>query len=140
MNIKDIRIGNLVQDRYGDKYRLISIGSGPLGCTAEKNGIDYYCISVDDLIPIELTEEKILELWFELVGPSRYGKKYRLQMADWGFVIETHFNDKTWFFGHEYYDSGTDSLDYTSLFFCYNLKYVHQFQNLYYSLVGEELV
>ena len=139
MEVRDIRIGNrLNYDLFGHEIDVRGVGTNCIWVNDTTFGGGP--LSSDHFSPIELTEEKILGFGFEIGGPSRYGKKYRLQMADWGFVIETHFDDKTWFFGHEYYDSGTDSLDYTSLFFCYNLKYVHQLQNIYYSLVGEELV
>jgi hypothetical protein len=60
-------------------------------------------------------------------------------MCDWGFTIENSYEDGEWFFGHEFYDANEESLNNVSMNFCFNLKHVHQLQNIFHSLTGEEL-
>ena len=88
---------------------------------------------------IPLTEEWLVKFWFEKREKSIYGNKFIIGIADWGYTIENSFEKGKWFFGHEYYDALDENENFKSMHFSYHIEYVHQLQNLYFSLTGEEL-
>lgn len=132
MKANEVRIGNLI-------YDPIEIGGNVTTIKRIETDEDEYSGYLDHCNPIPLTEDWLVKFGFEYKECSRYGHKFIMPIADWGFIVENSFKKETWFFGHEYYDSGDDNLDFKSLTFCYNLKYVHQLQNIYFALTGEEL-
>jgi len=139
MEAKELRIGNLV---YGVSDRIetvVELDQYSITAYAGKLIESQATFSQEDFSPIPLTEEWLVKFGFNKKGESRYGFKYNYPMADWGFTIEPSFKEGKWFFGHEYYDSGDDNLDYTSLNFCVDLQYVHTLQNIFFALTGEEL-
>ncbi len=119
MKPQDLRIGNYIQD-FEDKPYYFQIES------IENNNGDYWvtyrdgsisCI-VDALEPIPLTEEWLLKFGFEKIQfhiPDKYDNgKLRIKKDERGFWIIA----------------------------CYNfilITSVHQLQNLYFALTGEEL-
>jgi hypothetical protein len=133
MEAKDLRIGNYFnakKPRHNEKYVIVE-------------SIDFYEINssfrpykIDDIEPIPLTDEwlvkfglikKYLENPFEESGfeLKEDGTKF-YWWADGGtFNIEINPNGEVWFELYSHYN---------------HIKYVHQLQNLYYSLTGEELV
>ena len=94
---------------------------------------------IDAIVPITLSEDWLTVFKFIKWGESRYGNKYILGVSDWGFTIENSFDEDKWFFGHEYYDAPNEDENNKSMHFCYDLKYVHQLQNIYFALVLNEL-
>lgn len=137
MKATELRIGNLVD--LGNRIAKV-IDIGHLSCTVvDLEETQDTLESYERTEGIPLTEEWIEKFGFNKKGESRYGFKYNYPMADWGFTIETSFDEGKWFFGHEFYDSGDDNLDYQTLNFCFNLQYVHTLQNIFHSLTGEEL-
>jgi hypothetical protein len=148
MKANEIRLGNIVRlnnpkyhpENTGKNYIIDSIKSDDVSL------IDYEnmpCIILYQYLkyiePIPLTEEWLLRFDFIFIEKSKYGNKYRFPMADWGFTIENSFTEGKWFFGHEYYDALEESLNYQSLHFAHNVKYVHELQNIMFALTGEEL-
>lgn len=132
---KDLRIGNLI---YFTKDHPVSEVTQIFKKGVNVNTTDGMCPYV--LIePIKLTEKWLINFGFKECEPSRYGHKYTIGRADWGFTIENSFEKETWFFGHEHYDSGNEDENNKSMHFCFDLKYVHQLQNIFYSLTDEEL-
>jgi len=116
MKASDLRIGNLVNDQNGNLLKVI-------GLTTESKSLYVVDRSKFPLPkgwkdePIPLTEEWLKRFGFE----------------------------NTSSFGTEYYDKGKlvicqeDGLDYIEDLTNVNIKHVHQLQNLYHALTGEEL-
>mgnify|MGYP003435169138 CR=1 FL=1 len=99
-------------------------------------------LSLEVLEPITLDEYWLLRFGFRLIErKGRYGNIYATSIPDIDFVVERDFNGHiSYFFGIEYTDSPDPRDNHTSYNFSYNLRFVHQLQNLYFALVGEELV
>ena len=86
--------------------------------------------------PIEITEEWLLKFGFKKIE-----KGYSIGISDYGYVIEYLDWREDWTFGVEYYDPvNDDELGDVYNFNGLGLKYVHQLQNIYFALTGEELV
>ena len=117
----ELRIGNWVSVekqgvRYNERIQSISAYSGKFN-TFE----DPHYERIETLEPISLTEEWLLKLGF------------KKQMA-WTFYIPIignmklvyYLGEKGWSIGNKEYSD-------------HECKYVHQLQNLYFALTGEEL-
>lgn len=83
--------------------------------------------------PVPLTEEWLLKFGFyedgEYYSKNIYDYKYCFKYRDWA---------KNWAFFHEFSpDPKDDRVKYPV---CFDIKYVHQLQNLFFSLTGGELV
>jgi hypothetical protein len=118
MEAKDLRIGNLIEWVDG-KYRRVSMidkygnGVGAL----ERVGL----CSSDLWKPIPLTEEWLIKFGnWDLTeeGLLSYDLKWDEQLEEWLFYV---------------YNIRGDKIN------CAMIKHVHQLQNLYYALTGEEL-
>ena len=132
MKANELRIGNFVNlflgiDDNGANFRLLTID----GVMREMSGqfylINHTWIEISNNIePIPLTEEWLLKFGFQ--------KRADGMSVDWHIGINeiTHdwLFDIKWIDGFEYpfYRNGR-----------HVIKYVHQLQNLYFALTGEEL-
>ena len=89
--------------------------------------------------PIELTEEWLIKFGaFKHELKGQYGYKYFFPMLDYIYVIERDFNKhQSHFFGIQYTDC--EGIEDQVFNFSFDLKYVHQLQNLYFALTGNEL-
>ena len=115
MNVQEFRVGNYVFDEDGEVYQL--------------RPIDIYNISVnpDCFNPIPLTEEWLLKFGFEDRQRGFFSIKagstfFRLTPPQFMGEWQTEY---CWVY---------DDFKFTEI------KYVHQLQNLYFALTGEELV
>jgi hypothetical protein len=125
MNAKEFRIGN-----YVNYLHLIYRENIPIGCMYDIiSGIEDNSIRTDhsngyiisDLLPIEIDHEWLLKFGFEQDGPHWY----------W-FSTEDRFTD----IGYSY-SLEKNILEFNQLEV--PIKYIHQLQNLYFSLTGQEL-
>lgn len=130
MNPKELRIGNYVyaewhksketfqvQEIYNTHGENYSVGCTESGC------------QVTDYAPIPLTEEWLVKFGFEQhdVYKGCYDKDFN--------IIKIQFDvDGMLCYFHDGIDWGT--FNYKS---DYTIKYVHQLQNLYFSLTGKDL-
>lgn len=108
---RELRIGNLVSVE-NNAYIITSGDIYNLDCYY-KNYIQFYH-------EIPITEEWLVRLGFETNKFSNSNPK-------------TYYNKK-FDFGIDFYIDGTISLEDLA-----KIKYVHQLQNLYFALTGEEL-
>ena len=127
----ELRLNNLVMVNY--KTDLLSkvtwIQEGSINVTFDRqpdlvNGI---VCSVNDLIPIPLTEEWLIKFGFKAINflngylVQEKGYKYMDMIIRYGC-----------FDGHRFlFDFSNEK--------CVNLKYVHQLQNIYFALTNKEL-
>jgi len=112
MEAKEFRIGNLV---YDSQKRVVSIDI----IHSYKGYLTHpFDERYNDFSPIPLTEDLLLKFGFErdkfYIPTLYYNSKLRIKNDERGFWVNA----------------------------CYNfvlIKYVHQLQNLYFALTGEEL-
>lgn len=128
MKAQELRIGNWVIidcPDFENKYQIIPN-------VHEKgimlNGNPYALLEIHS---IPLTEEWLLKLRFTIEGGKRgvyYMHKIFKGFRIWKSDITTCFT------------VGRKQSDNTPTYWIADLKYVHQLQNLYYALTGEELI
>lgn len=128
MEAKDLRIGNYVTGAKGAKYN---------GDTVKWNIGDYiecnkYCDYIDSFKPIPITEEYLFKFGFEVYAESTIMKAYKI-----GFntITRDYLFDLTWL---KRIDKGMEKYPFYRNG-RFKIKYVHQLQNLYFALTGEEL-
>lgn len=112
----ELRIGNyvnVIRPRHDEKYLVIE------SITGTDVNIDFRDYNLEQIEPIELTDEILKKVWFV------NGEWKDKTSANCLFV-----ND-----GKIYISDARD----TNYSFVAECKYVHQLQNLYYLLVGSEL-
>lgn len=121
MQIQELRIGNWVM--YKPINTLIKVGLLILGEIQESNSIN----NKSDFEPIPLTEEILLKC-----GASIVLGTYNYYISLWEIKSEIHF---------ELFRDGYVCVIYSSTGSVVpnDIEYLHQLQNLFYSLVGEEL-
>lgn len=129
MKANELRIGNWIQFRYTETPVRITLGDFVR---------EYNDEHLEDYEPIPLTEE-----WLIKFGFRKYKNGYIITPSmgmDYGYVIEHYEWRGDWAFGILYYDPARDcDIDEVYNFCGTGLKHVHQLQNLFYSLCGEEL-
>ena len=123
MNIKvnELRIGNLVTESLGEILRIVSLSIDnniQNICARGKNAAIW---GMSGLNPIPLTTEILEKCGF------KFDKNRPYDMNNYGVDMD----EKNL---HFYYDSIT--LNFNGFG---NVQYVHQLQNLYFALTGEEL-
>jgi hypothetical protein len=122
MKVSELRIGNLLRDKVTKtELRVIKLTEQDI----VTHVIDRSMFPLQDgwgIEPIPLTEERLLKFGFEKSGL-------------WTYVIELQGNLKlVYYLGEKGWSIGFKSYSDFS-----NLYYVHQLQNLYFALTGEEL-
>ena len=125
MKASELRIGNLI------------LKNGKLHYTSYLTIRDIHGLSVDDtdtFEPIPINEEWLLKFGFECIANGGDQKRFGLKNRN-----------KNYFYGVEF-DHEEICLNKQSLFGCETIihneifmQYVHQLQNLYFALTGEEL-
>lgn len=124
INPIDIRLGNLVC--YDPQYPL------PVPVQAIRtDGVETPAIKLlqyEDIFPIPLTEEWLRRLGFE---DNKIRHSYYLELMVRKYITSTQgWIDNAW---------RVDILDTIPCALGFHFKYIHQLQNLFYSLTGEEL-
>ncbi len=118
MKASELRIGNLVYFFKDTAAIVIAISSEELYLT---QGGGFINPKTEECIPIPLTEEWLLRFGFEKEGV--YYSNSHLEISE---IISK-----------KGYDAYCTDMDFS--IFMTELKYVHQLQNLYFALTGEEL-
>jgi hypothetical protein len=125
MKVQELRIGNLVKFD-GVNYKVESIHLE--GCVG-LNDIMYEEVNIDDLKPINLTEEWLIKFGFKYKEAGEYKKS--------GYFLEIINQDQdTFIFANNKLQVSIYTL---SIFIDINIEYLHQLQNLYFALTGKEL-
>ena len=133
MKAQDLRTGNLVE--YNGMYLPISSIKSPKPLNdeiyADKwlvelfDGASWIDCTIEEIKPIELTEDWLLKIGFE-IEEIHAG----LSEADFGhnpitqdFILTIKNTGSGWFYRNGYF----------------KIEFVHQLQNIYHALAGEEL-
>lgn len=113
MNARELRIGNFVETN---------------GILWEVGTHDFGLVYRPDFEPIELTEEWLNKFGFKKLDENKKFSTFEIQ--------STYFDLQVYLPGNYFgVVAGRDEIALN-----YNLKYVHQLQNLYFALTGEELI
>ena len=122
--VNDFRIGNLVLDEDGELCIIEQLSSDKMECFQQVSNIENKsCISTkypSNIYAIQLTEEWLLNLGFS--------KHLKFKNTYCKGVFSVKFTD-----------SGLIYFKYND-FVVAELLFVHQLQNLFFSLTGEEMV
>ncbi|MEJ7735810.1 MAG: hypothetical protein WKF97_00170 [Chitinophagaceae bacterium] len=131
INEKELRIGNLYTTTRNSEIMVRGIDTenkyvviNPLDAEMEVNLKSPNSIIYEDLHPIELTEQTVLRLGF-----VRSTSIYMKVSSDKGAQFE--WDEKT---------NQIVLIDCDKGMIGQSIKYVHQFQNIYYFLTGKELL
>ena len=121
MKANELRCGNYYQDQNGNTEKL------------ETFEINFCKIEYPDgLQPIPLTEE-----WLQKFGFENEKNIMNLRISEDLYLIFTKSNTDKIVFIESFEENHNGRIETTSIFPPCN--YVHQLQNLYFSLTGEEL-
>lgn len=135
MKAQELRIGNLVHQvsrsnavnlplPFAMQVWQVGIFNSEILTTDERpESAEFIKVANTDLLPIPLTPE-----WLEKFGAKRYGHGS-------GYLIDSYYlsvaKDGSFLIGILFADNSITNLK--------KLKHVHQLQNLYFALTGEEL-
>ena len=125
MEAKELRMGNLLLTYYDYLVEVEFIHKNHFDCRELTTGIVVFNAKYK---PIPLTEEWLLKFGFERVTPTEngYDNDYAYELKNFGRIALENgvlIPDQYYFL---------DGLDF-------NLKHVHELQNLYYALTKKEL-
>ena len=129
MQSKDLRIGNVLKDRFGENVEVKDIGLDGINSNYGSS-----TISIEELKGVELNEDILVQLGFsKMTDTTPYN--YRIHKSKMFFYIR---------YGTFTTDRGlTNLIGFNGLFvgnkFVRVIRYVHELQNLYFALTGEEL-
>lgn len=140
----ELRIGNYIGTDFDDKaYQLILIGEGTTMLFYIKGDGGY--IKDENAEPIPLTPEWLLKLGFEI------DRKYCMSPDDYSYLIRVPNKKSRASYFRVYYEKDKTKREihfgrnkgefqvYASDMFVVSVESVHQLQNLYFALTGEEL-
>jgi hypothetical protein len=134
MKSNELRIGNICVDLHGYVCKIISIEAGnyqarkmiPLMMHPVFQGPD----AIEAIKPIPLTEEWLVKFGFDIKTDLDIGRHcYENDIGK--------YNDSKHF---EYIISSGDDSHGGWWYYTKEIEYVHQLQNLYFALTGEELI
>lgn len=137
----ELRIKNLVTRKDGFIYTVTGVTLSDVFIERKENGKLIQIISREDEIePIPLTEEWLNKFGFNLSGWTKYSIECvgisGLKSQTYNIVVK---QNSTYFIvnGSEY--SFVQKVGIINNFISGETKHVHQLQNLYFALTGEEL-
>lgn len=139
---KDLRVGNLFKGIAGlqtvlaiednterGKYNMDQYNGYSHLILCEENGNQYKPWEIEG---IPLTQEWMLKLGF-MVEESKCQVKTKILSIQVSNNDSLYFDDNQWYISHEWNNNNFQNT------FWNQPKYVHQLQNLYYHITGEEL-
>jgi hypothetical protein len=133
---KELRIGNLVEDHNGIRCEIYAIASNSVIVTGLFGSIQR-TLGICEIKPIPLTEEWLVKFGFEKKQHS-FLIDIENEMDEWCYktYLELVEAIDEWYCSLQYVDNCCETEHSSPM---PNLKSVHQLQNLYFALTGEEL-
>ena len=159
MKAQDLRLGNCIQLRRDkdwylpikeDQYTIVeSIGAEGINLYLVDNYVEWESLT-ENYEPIPLTEEILLKCGFDWMEKDSYcnGKQWTYQIKGERYEDGTINRDGTWFDGIGDYSWLPNSTTPKTMvvntlcrgnYVCRSVDNLHQLQNLYLALTGEEL-
>jgi hypothetical protein len=132
MTANELRIGNIVD--LGNRIAKI-IDISHLSCTVVD--LEETQDTVEDYDRVQgliLTDE-----WFEKWGFNKDGEYWSMGIFDYKYCFKYRDWANNWAFYQEYTDSPNSKDDGIKYPISFDIQYVHQLQNLWYSLLHEEI-
>jgi hypothetical protein len=139
MKASELRIGNWVYYNFGNDLGTVIALTGGRGTEKERVSIgvsnnswstSWFTSEIDEIKPIPLTEEWLKKFGFKKGATSDYNFK---QLDDEKYIAVNKEN-------YEYECIiAIENLEDETNSYLPHIKYVHQLQNLYFALTGEEL-
>lgn len=125
MKANELRIGNYLNGKRG--HVVVTEIRANNNVKIHDNTSSFY-VGIC-LIPIEITKEWLLKLGFEY---SEYYKNYKVKAGNSYFnSVGWNDDDCEWYYNNDISDAGC--------YYITSIKYVHQLQNLFFALTGQEL-
>lgn len=132
MKASELRIGNYVEG-VGMEYPIRRVNDSiQYNYKTERYELDD--IDIQHFNPIPLTDE-----WFEKFGFYRDGEYWSRGINDYKYCFKYRDWADNWAFYQEFTDSPDDRDDGVKYPISFDIKYVHQLQNLWFALLFEEL-
>ncbi len=131
MDAKDLRIGNFVQSIPQNRIYTVKLTT-----------LKRIMAGKPFVSPIELNEMWLVNFGFEKEDKKEtefHSNFYSMCLLDYKYSFAYADFRKDWGFYHSYTDALEDEDNNKFEFVSCGIKYVHQLQNLFYSLTGEEL-
>lgn len=129
MKANKLRIGNLVLNEYLDEKYVVRIS--PFKVHLSDSGDDDESVKqckYNEIEPIQLTEDWLLKFGFKKKINKRFGNAEMFQICN-KYIIAKPWGENLKLFNNT-----------LSRGFLLDVIYVHQLQNLYFALTGEELL
>ena len=129
MKSNELRLGNCVNIEVSNGDETVKFTNGIITEISKRVRVNDIVFDYENLVPISLTEHWLLKAGFEKddsgvdMFDQDYCEWYQKEFPLIGLLCQS--SDKSYIF-----DENTDTL---------RLKYVHQLQNLYFALTGQEL-
>lgn len=123
MKANELRIGNKLQKSNGEIFTVLRLDNTDDILVEEQRGL----LTLNyNLFGIPITEEWLLKFGFE--GLKKWNKKGN---DNFRYIACYPNKNEVW---------AIDWEDYAYICISHNIKHVHQLQNLYLALTGEELI
>ena len=131
INIQEIRVGNLFTYCNHEDELPFDI--------SDFVSIHEYELSLEDIKPIKITDEKLIEIGFDK-KESFFGYIYEKKINHCIYTILLSNDEiKNSSFGVRFEDNEYGNKDNLK-FFSWKLEYIHELQNLWYDLTKEDLI
>jgi hypothetical protein len=134
MKANELRIGNCLFVPGIDREVIVSAIFKTHYVCEDYNGIRFEESLRINYQPIPLTEE-----WFEKWGFYKDGEYWSKGIFDYKYCFKYRDWANNWAFYQEYTDSPNSKDDGIKYPISFDIQYVHQLQNLWYSLLHEEI-
>jgi hypothetical protein len=124
MKTNELRIGNYLNGKRG--HVVVSEIIRNNSVKIYDNTSSFYvgiCLT-----PIEITKEWLLKLGFEY---SNFYNNYKIKAGEYFNSVRYDDEDCEWCYNNDSSDAGC--------YYVTSIKYIHELQNLYFALNGEEL-
>jgi hypothetical protein len=124
MKTNELRIGNYLNGKRG--HVIVSEIRTNNSVKIHNNTSSFYvgiCLT-----PIEITKEWLLKLGFEY---SNFYNNYKIKAGEYFNSVRYDDEDCEWCYNNDNSDAGC--------YYVTSIKYIHELQNLYFALNGEEL-